>query len=235
MRLYCHLLGLGLPYGSSFWWYCLSWLLAFWYWCDMYSWWCSSSTCWTHSTPSPRCSPLMLSDRIVFLMKKKFWEIWENVDPFLIWIAPYYNLIMKETIRENVMDSRSLEVKMLVIVSAVVSPVGLFLKHMKWVWKVRGNAVTTWCCLWCICEWCDETKEEKVPKSEQLIEFYWEWFKTVFYGWGIIECSIREMFYVAHPKKKWRGSSDSFIFIDNHFSVIIPLALFWLRQELKKC
>ena len=68
MRLYCHLLGLGLPYGSSFWWYCLSWLLAFWYWCDMHSWWCSSSTCWTHSTTSPRCSPLMLSDRIAFLM-----------------------------------------------------------------------------------------------------------------------------------------------------------------------
>ena len=38
---------------------------------------------------------------------------------------------MKETIIENVMDSRSLEVKMLAIVSAVVSPVGLFLKHMK--------------------------------------------------------------------------------------------------------
>ena len=42
---------------------------------------------------------------------------------------------MKETIRENVMDSRSLEVKMLAIVSAVVSPVGLFLKHMKWFGK----------------------------------------------------------------------------------------------------
>ena len=68
MRLYCHLLGLGSPFGSSFWWYCLSWLLAFWCWWDMYSWWCSSCTWWTTSTPSLRCSPLMLSDRIAFLM-----------------------------------------------------------------------------------------------------------------------------------------------------------------------
>ena len=40
---------------------------------------------------------------------------------------------MKETMREIVIDSMSLEVKMLANVSAVVSPIGLFLKHIKWI------------------------------------------------------------------------------------------------------
>ena len=44
---------------------------------------------------------------------------------------------MKETIREIVIDSMSLEIKMLASVSAVVSPIGLFLKHIKMnFWKV---------------------------------------------------------------------------------------------------
>ena len=43
---------------------------------------------------------------------------------------------MKETMREIVIDSMSLEVKMLANVSAVVSPIGLFLKQKMFRLKV---------------------------------------------------------------------------------------------------